>query len=250
MKSSVRLLALLLLGIGSHARADEVAAAVAANFTAPMKQIAAAFEADSGHKVLLSFGSTGKLYAQIANGGPFDMFLAADTVRPEKVEAEGLGVSGTRFTYAVGTLVLWSPDEKQVDAAGEVLKNGQFKHLAIANPKTAPYGAAAVEAMTRLGVYPAIEARLVQGDSITQTWQFVATGNAELGFVAASQLIKDGQPLGGSQWAVPTELYTPIRQDAVLLKHGANNPAATALIEYLKGEKAAGIIRSYGYALH
>jgi len=250
MKSSVRLLALLLLGIGSHARADEVAAAVAANFTAPMKQIAAAFEADSGHKVLLSFGSTGKLYAQIANGGPFDVFLAADTVRPEQVETEGLGVKGSRFTYAVGTLVLWSPDATQVDAAGEVLKSGQFKHLAIANPKTAPYGAAAVEAMTRLGVYPTVESRIVQGDSITQTWQFVATGNAQLGFVAASQLIKDGQPLGGSQWVVPTELYTPIRQDAVLLKHGADNPAAKALVDYLKGEKAAGIIRSYGYALH
>jgi molybdate transport system substrate-binding protein len=250
MKKSLCCLALLSMSAAAPLHAAEVAAAVAANFTAPMKQIAAAFEADTGHTVVLSFGSSGKLYAQIANGGPFDVFLSADAERPAQAEAEGLAVAGSRFTYAVGTLVLWSPDPKQVDAAGAVLKSGGFRHLAIANPKTAPYGTAAVEAMRKLGVYDTVAPRLVQGDSITQTWQFVATGNAELGFVAASQLIKDGQPLAGSRWVVPTDLYAPILQDAVRLKRGADNPAAAALVDYLKGEKAAGIIRSYGYALH
>ncbi|QID19497.1 molybdate ABC transporter substrate-binding protein [Nitrogeniibacter mangrovi] len=240
--------ATLLAALPAHA--DTVAVAVAANFTAPMQQIARAFEADTGHTAQLSFGSTGKLYAQIANGGPFDVFLAADRARPEKLEADGIGVPGTRFTYAVGRLVLWSPEPGMVDAQGRVLATGRFRHLAIANPKTAPYGAAALEVMDKLGVRKPLEARIVRGENIAQAWQFVATGNAELGFVAASQLFRDGQPLGGSRWDVPTGLYTPIRQDAIMLRRGADNAAATALIAYLKSDAAAKIIQAYGYGLH
>ncbi len=168
-------------------------------------------------------------------------------MRPAKLESDGLAVAGSRFTYAVGTLVLWSPNAERVDAEGKVLGRGQFKHLAIANPKTAPYGAAALEAMKNLGVLAGVKARLVRGENIAQTWQFVATGNAELGFVAASQLFENGRPRAGSRWVVPAGLYTPIDQDAVLLKRAEDNAAASALIAYLKGDAAANIIRRFGY---
>lgn len=245
----LKLVAAIAVAFASQAQAGEVAVAVAANFTAPMQKIAAAFEADTGHKALLSFGSTGKLYAQISNGGPFDLFLAADTARPEKLEHEGGGVAGTRFTYAVGKLVLWSPKDGYVDAQGQVLTQGSFDHLAIANPKTAPYGAAAMEVLGKMGLADTLSARLVRGENIGQTWQFVATGNAELGFVAASQLFKDGEPLGGSRWDVPADMYTPIYQDAILLNRGADNDAARALVDYLKGDAATQIIRDFGYGL-
>lgn len=231
-----------------HARAGEVSVAVAANFTAPMQEIAQAFEQATGHRASVSYGSTGKLYAQIIHGGPYEVFLAADAARPEKLEADGVGVAGQRFTYALGTLVLWSPDPARVDADGTVLKGGRFRHLAIANPKTAPYGAAAMEVINALGLTSALTPKLVRGENIAQTWQFVATGNAELGFVAASQLFKDGKPLGGSRWVVPGALHAPIRQDAILLRQGATNPAAQALIDYLKSDAAQRIIRAYGYA--
>ena len=233
----------------TSAQADEVQVAVAANFTAPMQQIAALFEKDTGHKALLAFGSTGKFYAQIANGAPFEVLLAADDETPAKLEKEGLGVAGSHFTYAIGKLVLWSASPDLVDAGGAVLKTGNFKHLALANPKTAPYGAAAMEAMGKLGVLPALEARFVQGDNITQTQQFVLTGNAELGFVALSQVFKDGKLGSGSMWMVPANLYQPILQDAVLLAKGRDKPAPVALMAYLKGEKARAIIKSYGYEL-
>lgn len=243
------LAALLLTAFAASVPADEVQVAVAANFTAPMQQIAALFEKDTGHKAQLAFGATGKFYAQIANGAPFEVLLAADDETPARLEKEGLGVAGSHFTYAIGKLVLWSANADLVDAGGAVLKTGGFKHLALANPKTAPYGAAAVEAMRKLGVLPALESRFVQGDNITQAQQFVASGNAELGFVALSQVFKDGKLSSGSMWVVPANLYEPIRQDAVLLAKGKDKPAPAALLNYLKGEKARAIIKSYGYEL-
>lgn len=244
------LLAGLVLAVSSlTVQADEVQVAVAANFTAPMQKIAAEFEKDTGHKALLVFGATGKLYAQIKNGAPFQVFLAADDKTPAKLEVEGDTVSGSRFTYAIGTLVLWSAKPGFVDDQGEVLKKGAFKHLAIANPKTAPYGAAAVATLTQLGLLDAIQPKLVTGENISQAYQFVVTENAELGFIALSQVMADGQMTGGSAWVVPSNLHDPIRQDAAILAKGKNQPAARALVEYLKGDKAAAIIKSYGYAL-
>lgn len=231
------------------AGAADVQVAVASNFTAPMQKIATEFEQETGHRALLSFGASGKFYAQIINGAPFEVFLAADERAPARLESESHIVPGSRFTYAIGKLVLWSMDEGYVDQAGEVLRRGEFRHLAIASPKTAPYGAAAVEAMTRLGLIDAIQPRLVTGENISQTYQFIFTGNAELGFVALSQVMEDGRITGGSAWQVPTELYPEIRQDAVILARGANNPAAAALVDYLKGDKAQAIIRAYGYEL-
>ena len=242
------LLAALLL-VALPTQADEVQVAVAANFTAPMQQIAALFEQDSGHKASLAFGATGKFYAQIVNGAPFEILLAADDETPAKLEKEGLGVVGSRFTYAVGKLVLWSADPDRVDAAGAVLKTGSFKHLALANPKTAPYGAAAIEAMGKLGVLSDLQPRLVHGENISQAHQFVLSGNAELGFVALSQVYKDGKLGSGSMWAVPANLYAPILQDAQLLAKGRDKPAAAALLAFLKGDKARAVIRSYGYEL-
>lgn len=244
------LLAGLVLAVSSlTVQADEVQVAVAANFTAPMQKIAAEFEKDTGHKALLVFGATGKLYAQIKNGAPFQVFLAADDKTPAKLEVEGDTVSGSRFTYAIGTLVLWSAKPGFVDDRGEVLKKGAFKHLAIANPKTAPYGAAAVATLTQLGLLDAIQPKLVTGENISQAYQFVVTENAELGFIALSQVMADGQMTGGSAWVVPSNLHDSIRQDAAILAKGKNQPAARALVEYLKGDKAAAIIKSYGYAL-
>ncbi len=229
------------------ALAEDVNVAVAANFTAPMNAIAAEFAKDTGHKALLSFGSSGKFYAQIKNGAPFQMLLSADDEKPAKLEQEGLTVPGSRFTYAIGTLVLWSAKSGFVDDKGAVLKAGQFNKLALANPKLAPYGAAAMEALTALGIKSALEPKFVLGENIAQTWQFVSTGNAELGFVALSQVMKDGKITSGSAWVVPGKLHTPIRQDAVILASGKGNAAAEALSKYLKGDKAKAIIRSYGY---
>jgi molybdate transport system substrate-binding protein len=224
-----------------------VQVAVAANFTAPMQRIAAQFEQDTGNKAVLSFGSTGKFYAQIRNGAPFEVFLAADDDTPAKLEQEGLGLPGTRFTYAIGQLALWSPKDGYVDARGDVLRTGRFAHLAIGNPRTAPYGAAAVETLTKLALYERLKPKLVEGENISQTQQFVSTGNAELGFVALSQVWKDGKLTSGSAWIVPSKLYGPIRQDAVILKKGEANPAARALASYLTSAKAKAIIRAYGY---
>ena len=239
----------LTAAIAGLSHADEVQVAVAANFTAPMQQIAAQFEKESGHKAVLSFGATGKFYAQIVNGAPFEMLLAADDETPARLEKDGQGVSGSRFTYAIGKLVLWSADPALVDGKGEVLKTGNFKHLAIANPKTAPYGAAAVETLTKLGLLANLQPRFVQGENISQTQQFIVTGNAELGFIALSQVLKDGRISAGSAWTVPANLYEPIRQDALLLSKGKDKPAAAALLAYLKGDKAKAIIKTFGYEL-
>ena len=230
------------------AHADTVSVAVAANFTAPMQKIAAAFEVDTGHKAELSFGATGKFYAQITHGAPFQVLLSADDTTPARLEREGKAVAHSRFTYAIGTLVLWSAQPGTVDAKGDVLKSGDFKHLAIANPKLAPYGAAALQVMEKLGVATALQPRLVQGENIAQTFQFVSTGNAQLGFVALSQVMADGTIRSGSAWQVPASLHEPIRQDAVLLMPGKDSAAASALLTYLRGSKARAIIHSYGYS--
>lgn len=231
----------------TQAQADAISVAVAANFTAPMQKIAQAFAQDTGHQARLAFGSTGSLYAQIKNGAPFDLLLAADDETPERLEKEGLGVEGTRFTYAIGKLVLWSKDATLVDANGEVLRKGHFDKLAIANPKTAPYGAAALQTLTALGLAQGLQAKLVQGESVGQTLQFVSSGNAALGFVALSQVWVDGKIGQGSAWVVPEALYAPLKQDALLLTGAKDKPAAQALLRYLRGERARTILKSYGY---
>ena len=236
-----------LLTLAFPAIAGEVRVAVAANFTAPMRIIAANFEQAAGHKTVLTFGATGKFYAQIKNGAPFDVLLAADDKTPAKLEQEGAAVPASHFTYAIGKLVLWSARSGAVDAQGEVLKRGDFKHLAIAAPKLAPYGAAAVETLEKLGLLRTLEPKFVQGENIAQTYQFIATGNAELGFVALSQVYANGKIKSGSAWIVPDNLHSPIRQDAVLLAKGKDNPAAVALIDYLKSAAARAVIKSFGY---
>lgn len=243
------LAALALLAASLAAGAAELRVAVAANFTAPIRQIAADFERDTGHKVIAAFGPTGGLYTQIKNGAPFEVLLAADEARPARLEAEGEAVRGSRFTYAVGRLALWSPKAGYVDDRGEVLKTQAFAHLAIANPKTAPYGLAATQVLARLGLADALAAKIVEGASIGQAYQFVASGNAELGFVALAQVYKDGKLASGSAWIVPASLHAAIRQDAVILAKGKDNPAAQAFLDYLKGPKAAAVIKAYGYDL-
>jgi molybdate transport system substrate-binding protein len=244
---SRKLLLVVSLLVSTPLFADEIQVAVAANFTAPMQKIAAEFEKDTGHKAQLAFGATGKFYAQIKNGAPFEILLAADDTTPQKLEKEGVGVANSRFTYAIGKLVLWSAKAGYVDDKGEVLKKGEFAHLSIANPKLAPYGAAAIETLTALKLLDAIQPRFVQGENISQAHQFIATGNAELGFVALSQVMKDGRISQGSGWIVPASLHQPIRQDAVLLENGKGKPAAAALMNYLSGDKARAIIKSFGY---
>ncbi|MCO7516463.1 molybdate ABC transporter substrate-binding protein [Pseudomonas guariconensis] len=229
--------------------ADEVQVAVAANFTAPIQAIAKDFEKDTGHKLVAAYGATGQFYAQIKNGAPFEVFLAADDTTPAKLEQEKQIVPGSRFTYAIGTLALWSAKPGYVDDKGEVLKKNEYRHLSIANPKTAPYGLAATQVLDKLQLTEATKAKLVEGQNITQAFQFVSTGNAELGFVALSQIYKDGKVQSGSAWIVPAELHEPIRQDAVILDKGKDNPAAKALVDYLKGPKAAALIKSYGYEI-
>ena len=236
------------------AEAEEVTVAVAANFTAPMQKIAQAFEQDTGHKALLAFGATGKFYAQIKNGAPFAVLLSADDETPTRLEKEGVAVAGTRFTYAVGRLALWSKNTSLVDDKGQVLLSNttdknSFKKLAIADPKLAPYGAAAMEVLDRMGALAKVRSKLVQGDSIGQAFQFVMTENAELGFVALSQISIDGRITQGTAWVVPQNLYTPLKQEAVLLPLGKNNAAALALMKYMRTDRAQAIIRAYGYTL-
>lgn len=235
------------LFVAATAYADEMQVAVAANFTAPMKEIAAAFEKATGHKAVLAFGSTGKFYAQIKNNAPFEILLAADDETPTKLGKEGAAVAASQFTYAKGKLVLWSAKAAIVDDKGEVLKKGGFDHIALASPKLAPYGAAAVEAMKALGLHDALAPKFVTAENIGQTYQFVKSGNALLGFVALSQVTKDNQITEGSAWVVPANLYTPIKQDAIVLEKGKGKPAAEALMKYLQSDVAIKVIRSYGY---
>lgn len=241
--------AAFVVALAGPAQADEVQVAVAANFIAPAKLIAADFEQETGHKALLASGATGKFYAQIKNGAPFDVLLAADDSTPTKLEQEGTAVPGSRFTYAIGKLVLWSAQPGFVDDQGKVLEGRDFRHLSIANPKVAPYGVAAVETLTALNRLEAIQPKFVIGENIAQAHQFVVSGNAELGFVALSQVMVDGKIPSGSAWVVPGNLHKPIRQDAVLLTQGKGRPAAEAWLAYLKGEKARAIIKAFGYDL-
>ncbi|WP_241669133.1 molybdate ABC transporter substrate-binding protein [Pseudomonas sp. CFBP13528] len=249
MIRAARLAPLLAIFALGSAQADEVQVAVAANFTAPIQAIAADFKKDTGHTLVAAYGATGQFYTQIKNGAPFQVFLSADDTTPQKLEAEGETVKGSRFTYAVGTLALWSAKDGYVDAQGEVLKRNAFKHLSIANPKTAPYGLAATQVLAREGLTDQVRDKIVEGQNITQAYQFVSTGNAELGFVALSQIYKDGKVSSGSAWVVPSSLHDPIKQDAVILAKGKDSAAAKALVDYLKGPKAAAVIKSYGYAL-
>jgi molybdate transport system substrate-binding protein len=233
----------LLLG-PAQAFAADVQVAVAANFTDPAKEIATAFEAKTHDHAVLSFGSSGQFYTQIAHGAPFEVMLSADADRPQRIEKEGLGVAGTRFTYAVGKLVLWSKTPGLVDGKGAVLKSGMFNKISIADPDAAPYGVAAVQTMQKLGVYDALQPKIVKGTSITQAYQFVASGAAELGFVALSQVISDPS---GSRWLVPEADHAPIEQQAILLTTGDKDPAARAFLDFLKGGEARKIIKKYGY---
>lgn len=237
-----------ILFIPDQTLAGEVNIAVAANFTAATHKLVPLFEKASGHTVKVSFGSTGKLYAQIENGAPFDVFLAADTKRPIKAEKEGLAIPGKRFVYAKGKLVLWSAKQGLFQDGEAYLKNGKFAHLALANPRTAPYGLAAQQVLQHLGLWPATQARLVQGESISQTFQFAATGNAQVGFVAYSQ-VKAWKGKAGSSWMIPVAYYQPIEQAVVLLKKGASNPAAQAFFDFLKSDTARKVIESYGYGV-
>lgn len=241
---------MFLWGMISLAQAGEVKVAVAANFLGPLKEIAARFEKASGHKAVVISGSTGKLYAQIKNGAPFDIFLAADAERPALLEKEGFAVSGSVRTYAIGQLTLWSPDPEKINGdAVKILQERNFKHLAIANPKTAPYGRAALQTLIKLGVWDQLQDRIVQGENIGQTFQFVASRNAELGFVALSQVLDPKNKMQGKRWDVPAKYHDPISQDLVLLKHGESSAAAAELIHFIQTNTARTIIEEYGYLM-
>jgi molybdate transport system substrate-binding protein len=243
------LLSLVLLSLAvTPALAEQALVAVAANFIGPFREVAMEFEKTTGHTVQVASGSSGSFYTQIKNGAPFVVFFSADNERPKLLEEEGLGVKGSRFTYAIGRLVLWSSDPDLMK--GEyTLRSGKFKHLAIANPKTAPYGAAAMQAMQKLGVWESIQPRLVMGENMGQVLGFVESGNAELGFLALSQVLDPKMKGKGGRWDVPSNLHEPIQQDVVLLEKGKDNPAANALMEFMGGPQAKAIIERYGYEL-
>jgi molybdate transport system substrate-binding protein len=234
--------------LSSRLAAEEVRIAVAANFTDVTRQIAPLFEQATGHTTRISYGSTGMLFSQIENGAPFDLYLAADIRRPVQAEAAGLAVPGSRFIYARGKLVLWSANQGAFEAGESFLKQGEYAHAAIANPETAPYGLAARQVMEHLGVWQTLQPRLVRGDSIAQTFQFVATGNADIGFVACSQ-VKAWQKTPGTTWEIPADYYDPIDQAAVLLKRGENNPAALAFLGFLKRDSTRAVIERFGYGV-
>jgi molybdate transport system substrate-binding protein len=241
--------AVALVACAFAARADEVQVAVAANFSAAAQKIAAQFEKDTGHVVKLSFGATGKFYAQIEAGAPFDVLLAADQTTPGKLVTEGKAVPATLHTYAIGRLVLWSADANLVDAKGDVLKSDKWKHLSVADAKLAPYGQAARETLAALKLTDAVQARVVTAENIGQALQFVQSGNAELGFVALGQVQPpDGSKATGSMWLVPDGLYTPIKQDAVVVASTKVGKAATEFVDYLASDKARAVIKAYGYA--
>lgn len=236
--------AILLVAALAQAQAGQAYIAVAANFIDTAKEIAAAFKAHTGHDAILSSGSSGQFYTQIKQQAPFEVFLSADETRPKALAQEGEAVAGSRFTYAVGQLVLWSRSEATVKD-GDTLKNPALKKIAIANPVAAPYGAAAIETLQALKLYEVLKPKIVEGSSIAQAFQFVETGNADLGFIALSQIITTS---AGSRWQVPQHLYTPIRQDAILLKRGERNEAAIAFLAFLKHSEARAIIGRHGYA--
>lgn len=246
LRSTVVAASLMLLW--TTAQAETVSVAVASNFTAPMQAIAAQFAQDTGHTAQLSFGATGKFYAQITHGAPFGVLLAADDTTPAKIAQAGLGDGASRMTYAVGRLVLWSPQPGYVDREGQVLRTGRYAHLAMANPKVAPYGQAAAATLEKLGLTTHVTPKTVLGENIGQTYQFVASGNAALGFVALSQVMQHGALTHGSAWIIPATMHPPLRQEAIVLNPGKHNAAAQALIAYLKSAPARAIMRDYGYA--
>jgi len=230
------------------ALAEQALVAVAANFASPFHEVAVEFEKATGHRVKISVGSSGNFYSQMKNGAPYDVFFSADDERPKRLEDEGLGVTGSRFTYAIGQLALWSPDPTLVTGK-ETLNTPVFKHLALANPKTAPYGTAARQTLQKLGVWDTVHSRIVMGENQGQTMGFIESGSAELGFVALSQIVQPTGTMKGSRWDVPAELHDPIRQDVVLLVKGKDNRAAKALMDFIKGLQARAIITRYGYQL-
>lgn len=242
-------IAVALLVISSTSLAATTLVSVASNFSKPMTEIAAEFAKTTGHTAKLSFGSSGKFVSQLENGAPFEILLSADEKGPQKLEQAGLAVAGSHFTYALGKLVLWSSTPGYVDEQGKILTTGGFKHIALADPKLAPYGVAALEVLKGLNLQDKLSSLFVLGENIAQTYQFISTGNAELGFVALSQVIDNGHCATGSCWIIPDDRHAPIRQDAVLLALGAENPAAKALLEYLKSAPALAIIEKYGYGL-
>jgi molybdate transport system substrate-binding protein len=238
----------LVVLVVTPALAEQALVAVAANFVPPFREVAMEFEKATGHTLLVASGPSGGFYTQIKNGAPFDVFFSADNERPKLLEDEGLGVKGSRFTYAIGRLVLWSPDPNLVKGE-DTLRSEKFKHLAIANPKTAPYGVAAMQAMQKLGVWENIQPRLVMGEGLGQTMGFIESGNAELGFLSLSQVLDPKIKGKGGRWDVPVDLHEPIQQDVVLLTKGKDNPAAKALMEFMEGPQAKSIIVRYGYGL-
>lgn len=248
MRIAALILSTLALAVSAGiAAAGEAQIAVAANFARPMEALIVRFEAETGHRVRASYGSTGKFYAQIKNGAPFEALLAADGRRPMLLADEGVAVPESRFTYAIGRLVLWSAKPDAVDDGAALLKAGGFARLAIANPKLAPYGEAAMQTLAHLDIGATVATKLVRGESISQTYQFVDSGNAQLGLVALSQVMVDGVISKGSGWIVPAEMHAPISQDAVVLKRGAENPVVSELFAYLQTEQARGLIRDFGY---
>jgi len=247
MKRCLLSLVLCVLAV-SPALAEQALVAVAANFVPPFREVAMEFEKATGHTVQVVSGSSGNFYTQIKNGAPFDVFFSADNERPKLLEDEGLGVKGSRFTYAIGRLVLWSSNPDLVKGE-DTLRSGTFKHLAIANPKTAPYGVAAMQTMQKLGVWESLQPRLVLGENLGQTIGFIESGNAELGFLALSQVMDPKMKGKGSRWDVPVDKHEPIQQDVVLLAKGKDNAAAKALMEFMGGPQATAIIERYGYEL-
>lgn len=242
--------AVVLFGLmDSPVHAGEVSVAVAANFSAPIERIGALFQQESGHTLKISLGSSGKFYSQIKEGAPFDVFLSADEKNPKLLEQEGLVVANTRFVYALGKLVLWSAQPGYVDDKGTVLSKGSYNRIAYADPKLAPYGLAAQETLQKMNLWDKVQSKLVTGESIGQAYQFAASGNAELAFIALSQITRDGKVTEGSWWIVPANMYNPIRQSAVQLTAAKDKAAAQAFLTFLKSEKAKAVIRGFGYEL-
>ena len=236
-----------LLTAPSAAPAEQALIAVATNFKETAEELKREFEAGGGPRITFTAGSTGKLYAQIVHGAPFDAFLAADRERPMRLEKEGRAVPGSRFTYAVGRLTLWSRDPKLVREGGEVLHSGRLRKVAVANPRLAPYGAAAEQVLVKLGLLATLEPRMVIGENVGQAFALAATGAADLGFVALSSILAPGGPEDGSRWDVPDDLYAPIRQDAVLLRCAEENCAAAEFLDFLAGPRAGAILEQRGY---
>lgn len=242
---------ILCLPFSAKVYAEEFVAAVAANFLGPFKKISAQFQKTAPHKINIVSGSTGSLFAQIVNGAPFHIFLSADSKRPKILEERGLAIPGTRYVYALGRLTLWSADPDRIGKSGiDTLRGGGFRHLAIANPKTAPYGQAAASVLKKLKLWNRLLPLLVRGANISQAFQFTAAGHAELGFVALSQALDPKFKSKGSRWDVPAEMHGPLEQSAVLLKKGKRNAGAVAFMKFIRGTQARHIIKNYGYDLY